>query len=146
MAGLGLQDIIVCGHSHCGAMQGLLHPESLSDMPAMTAWLSHAEATRRIMREKYADRTGDALLTPLSRKTCWSSSRTCEPTAWVYKIESGAVFAYEPARGQFIPVAEYTRTGAALGLPEPRAQHLTRTTARHHGLSRRHPIAIRGDR
>ena len=70
VAGLGVQDIIVCGHSHCGAMKGLLHPESLTDMPAITAWLSHAEATRRIMREKYADRTGDALLTPLSRKTC----------------------------------------------------------------------------
>lgn len=30
MAGLGIQHIIVCGHSLCGAMKGLLHPESLT--------------------------------------------------------------------------------------------------------------------
>lgn len=121
VAGLGVQDIIVCGHSHCGAMKGLLHPESLTDMPAITAWLSHAEATRRIMREKYADRTGDALLTTAVEENVLvqlENLRT-HPTvaaglargklklhAWVYKIETGAVFAYEPARGQFIPVAE----------------------------------------
>ncbi|MEX0675914.1 MAG: carbonic anhydrase, partial [Pirellulales bacterium] len=63
VAGLGVQDIIVCGHSHCGVMKGLLHPESLKDMPTVAAWLSHAEATRRIMRERYGERTGEALLT-----------------------------------------------------------------------------------
>ena len=26
---------------------------------------------------------------------------------WVYKIETGEVFAYEPASGQFVPLAEY---------------------------------------
>src|SRR5262245_47277850 len=58
VAGLGIQDIIVCGHSHCGAMASLMEPEKIDDMPAMSAWLSHAEATRRIVREKYSERTG----------------------------------------------------------------------------------------
>src|SRR5262245_1147214 len=61
VAGLGIQDIIVCGHSHCGAMKGLLDPETLRDTPAMAAWLGHAESTRRILRDKYGDRRGDAL-------------------------------------------------------------------------------------
>lgn len=42
---LGIRDIIVCGHTHCGAMQGLLQPEALEDLPAVRSWLSHAEAT-----------------------------------------------------------------------------------------------------
>lgn len=46
---LGVKDIIICGHSHCGAMQGLLHPERIGLLPALSAWLSHAETTRRIM-------------------------------------------------------------------------------------------------
>jgi carbonic anhydrase len=121
VAGLGVQDIIVCGHSHCGAMKGLLHPQSLGDLPAMAAWLSNAEATRRIMRDKYGDRTGEALLTTATEENVLvqlENLRTHPSVAaglargklklhgWMYKIETGQVFAYDPDRGQFVPVAE----------------------------------------
>ena len=121
VAGLGVRDIIVCGHSHCGAIQGLLKPESLNDMPTVAAWLSHAEATRRIMREKYSDRTGAAQLTTaveenvlvqienLRTHPAVAAGLACGQLklhAWVYKIETGEVFAYGPERGQFVPVAE----------------------------------------
>lgn len=121
VVGLGVQDIIVCGHSHCGAVNGLLHPESLKDMPTVAAWLSHAEATRRIMREKYCDRIGAEQLTTAVEENVLvqlENLRT-HPTvaaglacgklklhAWVYKIETGEVFAYDPKRGQFVTVAE----------------------------------------
>src|SRR5436309_9182659 len=52
-AALGIQDVIVCSHSHCGAMKGLLDPKAVRDLPAVAQWLTHAEATRRIMRDKY---------------------------------------------------------------------------------------------
>ena len=51
VAGLGVKDIIICGHSHCGAMQGLLTPESVASLPSVASWLSHAETTRRIVCE-----------------------------------------------------------------------------------------------
>ena len=62
VTGLGVKDIIVCGHSLCGAMKGLLHPEELRDMPTVAAWLSHAEATRRTVRENYTDLDDERLL------------------------------------------------------------------------------------
>jgi carbonic anhydrase len=46
---LKVEDIIICGHSNCGAMQALFNRESLSNLPAVAAWLNHAEATRRIV-------------------------------------------------------------------------------------------------
>src|SRR5579859_6664390 len=63
VAALGVEDIIVCGHSHCGAIKGLLHPEKLAEMPAVAAWLKHAEPTWKIISEKYRHLADDALVT-----------------------------------------------------------------------------------
>ncbi len=124
VAGLGVRDIIVCGHSHCGAMKGLLDLDSLKELPAVRSWLSHAEATRLIMRTKYADRTGTAQLTTTVEENVLvqiENLRT-HPTVsaglaqgklklhgWVYKIETGEVFAYDPVLGQFLSVAQAAR-------------------------------------
>ena len=36
---LGVQDIVVCGHSHCGAMGALKSGDDLSALPGVDAWL-----------------------------------------------------------------------------------------------------------
>jgi carbonic anhydrase len=41
VVGLKVPNIIVCGHSGCGAIKGLLHPESLQNMPHVADWLHH---------------------------------------------------------------------------------------------------------
>jgi len=46
---LGVSQILVCGHSHCGAIEALLKKESAADLPALRGWLSQFEATRRIV-------------------------------------------------------------------------------------------------
>src|SRR5262245_61658688 len=122
IVGLGIKDIIVCGHSHCGAVKALFHLDEVrTSMPAMAAWLHHAEATRRIVTEKYPNlgvqerlnvavqenvlvqlenlRTHPAVASGLSRGTL-------KLHGWVYKLETGEVFAYDPQRGQFVPVGE----------------------------------------
>lgn len=137
VAGLGVKDIIVCGHSHCGAMKGLLDPPSPRDFPALAQWLSHAEITRRIVRDKYAgsvfghaparpgkdatghkygDRESASLLNVTIQENVLAQMenlRTHPVVAsglaqgklklhgWVYKIETGQVFGYDPGDGQF---------------------------------------------
>jgi len=51
---LGVKDIIICGHSHCGAMQALLTPQLLERLPALQSWLRHAEPTERVLSNQYS--------------------------------------------------------------------------------------------
>ncbi|MGW0913711.1 carbonic anhydrase [Streptomyces sp. NPDC002784] len=39
---LGVGDIVVCGHSHCGAVGALVRGDDLSAVPAVRDWLTHA--------------------------------------------------------------------------------------------------------
>ncbi len=52
---LGVTDIIVCGHSGCGAMEALLRPGALDEMPNVAAWLRHSHAAQGVVRECYPD-------------------------------------------------------------------------------------------
>src|SRR5215207_6624238 len=39
---LGVNDIVVCGHSHCGAVGALVRGDDLTAVPAVRDWLTHA--------------------------------------------------------------------------------------------------------
>ena len=127
VAGLGVKDIVICGHSHCGAMKGLLHPEQLTSLPAMASWLTHAATTRRILDDHYAHLTDDdARLAAATRENVLvqlEHLRTIPAVAsrlrrgdlqlhgWVYEFERGEVLAFDAASEEFLPVDDF-RTAA----------------------------------
>lgn len=130
VAGLGVRDVIVCGHSLCGAMKALIEPEANPDMPAVGAWLGHAESTRRIIRENYKHLHGPAMVTAAVEENVLvqlENLRTHPSVAaaqargelnlygWVYKIETGEVFGFDPERKQFVPLTQKPPTPAYAG-------------------------------
>lgn len=53
VAVLGVKEIVVCGHSACGAMTALAAHHDLSGAPAIAHWLRHADASvARTMRRR----------------------------------------------------------------------------------------------
>lgn len=121
---LNVRDVIVCGHTYCGAMSALLEPSSVAGHPAITSWLAHAEQTRKIIRDNYKHLEGDELLTAAVEenvlvqlehvRTLPSVAKALEAGkvrlhGWVYKLETGEVFAFDPEAHNFLPVDEQQR-------------------------------------
>jgi carbonic anhydrase len=134
VAALGVKDIIVCGHTLCGAMRALLDPALAENAPAMKAWLSYAESTRRVMTENYPHLEGTARLTTAVEENVLSqieSLRThpCVRSrlarkelsihGWVYQIETGAVFQYDVEREQFLPLTDAALASPVVGVTDP---------------------------
>lgn len=118
---LGIEDIIVCGHTGCGAMQGLLEPGRIEPLPSVRRWLQHASATQRIVERLYSHLQGESRLTLTAEENVLvqlENLRTHPSVAvglaagrlklhaWMYKIATGQVFAYDAHRGQYVDLAE----------------------------------------
>jgi carbonic anhydrase len=116
VVGLKVPNIIVCGHSGCGAMNGLLHPETLKGMPLVSDWLSHhAEPVLEILAK--AGRLGGPEELPqavdanvlvqlenLRAHPCVAkalSDGKIKLHGWVYDFVTGSIRAYDDQWQQF---------------------------------------------
>ena len=114
---LGVKHVIVCGHTDCGVMSALLHPESVEDLPAVKNWMIQAETTRRIVRDNYADLKGEELLVTTIQENVriqLDHLRTHPAVAvrlrrgtlalhgWGYSIPTGDIWAYDESKDVFV--------------------------------------------
>lgn len=132
LVALGVKDIIICGHSFCGAVKGILDPDSLDSMPSVKSWLAHAAATKRIVDENYTNLSPEEKLNVAVQENVLvqlENLRTHPAVAsrlargdlnlhaWTYKLESGGVFSYDSNEGQFFPITE-VQTGVERRKPK----------------------------
>jgi carbonic anhydrase len=115
---LDIDQIIVCGHSHCGAMKGLLKLNQLQEkMPLVYDWLKHAEATRRLVLENYVGYEAEELVEILVAENVLIQidnlktypvirsklhQKKLHIYAWIYHIETGEVLAYDGSTHTYI--------------------------------------------
>ncbi len=114
---LNVPNIIICGHSNCGAMKAVLHPESLADMPKVAPWLRHADSAARVVRENYPELSEQERLEILTKEnvlTQLEHLKTHPSVAarlargvlnlfgWYYDIKTGNVQAYDSELGDFV--------------------------------------------
>lgn len=115
--GLGVANIVVCGHSYCGAMAALSKKVKLDHLPSLEKWLTHAQATKRRLRDKGEDSNllsvveenvlvqADNLRTHPAVSAGLRDGRV-RVYGWVYHFETGAVTIYDPCRKAFVPSTE----------------------------------------
>ena len=61
VAALGVKDIVVCGHTDCGAIKGAMNPEALSTLPHVSDWLAHTEGAVATVKARRGDLTAENL-------------------------------------------------------------------------------------
>lgn len=118
---LGVKNIIICGHTKCGAMDALMSPEKIAHMPVVRAWLNHSEAARRIVNqtcqnlspEKRAEAVVEEnVLVQLDNLRTHPSVSLAlamgemDIYGWVFDISTGHVFGYDGDIGEFVPMSE----------------------------------------
>jgi carbonic anhydrase len=108
--------IVICGHTDCGVMKALLHPETTSGMPGVQTWMRHGnEAKQAVLRdhsarpeEEKVHRLAEAnvleqianLKTHPSVASRLSAGQVMI-RGWVYDIGSGSIRQADPDTGEF---------------------------------------------
>ncbi len=129
---LGVQHIIVCGHSDCGAMKAVLAPETLERMPTVKAWLRHSEVALRVVEENCGCKGHETLgilteenvvaqLNHLSTHPSVAAKLASGQLfihGWVYDIKTSAIRAYDAESGTFLPL-----DGEVIPMATPKARY-----------------------
>ncbi|NWA00781.1 carbonic anhydrase [Pseudomonas gingeri] len=132
VAVLGVRDIVICGHSDCGAMTAISTCKCLDHLPAVANWLRHAESAK-VINAARGHASPQARLDSLVRenvvaqlanlKTHPSVALALEQGrlnlhGWVYDIESGSIATLDGATGRFVSLAEHPQACALSTQPQ----------------------------
>jgi carbonic anhydrase len=120
---LQVSDIVVCGHSQCGAMSGLLGVSPITETtPHLRDWLSLAAPVRDVVAHQYAHMADDAerldlaaaenvlfALDNLHTYPCVQKALAAGNLrihGWFFEIATADLFAYDPQSLQFSPLVK----------------------------------------
>jgi carbonic anhydrase len=113
---LGVHDVVICGHSACGAMKGLLHQEHLNELPATARWLKYARPAVEVLEQRYSALSEKARLKKLCQLNVIEQMAHLQTHpaveerfksgrlgihGWYYEIHTGRVEAYNQKTGEF---------------------------------------------
>ncbi|MFP7607486.1 carbonic anhydrase [Serratia quinivorans] len=119
VSALGVEDIVICGHSDCGAMTAIATCQCLQHMPTVANWLRYADSAKVVNQayqhtsenEKVSSMVRENVIAQLNNiKTHPSVALALEQGrlklhGWVYDIASGGIEALDGETRRFIPLA-----------------------------------------
>lgn len=116
---LNVKDVIICGHTQCGAIDAVLHPERMNELPNVRRWLAETAKVKELVENNYAALTPEqraivaveenvlAQLEHLREYPCVASrleAGTLQLSGWVFEIATGKVYDFDPEEMEFVPL------------------------------------------
>jgi len=126
VAALKVNDIVICGHSDCGAMTAVATCKCLDHMPAVSSWLKYADSARVVNEARqHADQPArvaamvrENVIAQLANIQTHPSVRLALEEGrvtlhgWIYDIESGRIDAFDGSTGAFVSLADNPEVSA----------------------------------
>ena len=118
---LKVDEIVICGHTQCGAIDAIMHPERIAHLPLTSRWVKESASIPSLIAERYGDLEGEALMNAAVEENVLlqlENLRTFDFVAekldngslsvsgWVFHIATGAIFDYDPESEQFVPFGD----------------------------------------
>jgi carbonic anhydrase len=110
---LRVRDVVICGHSHCGAIRALYEePQALRDTPQLARWLDHArDAVLPVTVSEEALRRTEQRSVVLQLERLMGYPAVARGVAagavflhgWHYLIEEGRILVLDVDSGKFVP-------------------------------------------
>lgn len=137
---LGVKDIIVCGHSDCGAMKACADPDLLANMPNVAGWLRHSSAAVEVVRHSYSgmDMTETVRAIALENIVAQLAHLRTHPSVaagmakgeialhgWFVDIHEGQILGLDGVTGRFEPLT----IDKPLPVAQPHARRVAFETA-----------------
>ena len=109
---LEIGHVIVCGHTHCGAIDAILHPERVKHLPFVSRWLGESARIPELIEERYGHLTGEARITAAVEENVLVQLEHLRSFdfGWVFSIANGTVFDYDPHTEQFVAIGSGERS------------------------------------
>ena len=117
---LNVENVIVCGHTQCGALKAILDPESVAHLEFVQRWVNSTIDVKNLIDEKYSHLTGDAKLTAAIQENVLAQlehlrnypfvaksmdAGKLHLNGWIFDVGKGEVFDYDPELGEFLPLS-----------------------------------------
>jgi carbonic anhydrase len=117
---LGIDDIVVCGHTHCGGIRALLEPIPPDREAHLGRWVDYTRPAHRLIEAARVPE-GERLVATIKAHVQFQldnlltyalvgegvAAGRLNIHGWLYDMETGEITAYDPASGEWRGLLEF---------------------------------------